>query len=277
MDMTVIAPDRVVVGWEESGQGRPLLLVHGGVTDAAVWGSVRRRLPEGLRVASMDRRGRGRSGRAEDVRHSLEVEADDVLAVAAALGGDVVVVAHSIGASITLQALHRQTGTIVGAVLYEPPLPGMPAGLESSDVMNAALMEGRYDDALEAFLRDLVKLSPEEFDAYKRSPLRLSQLALIWTMSREVNSLFSLDPDINRYASIEVPIQLLIGDRTALHHRQAIDALAEVLPNARVTVLEGQGHGALVQAPQLVADAIVDFITRLPPSRLQKHVAPAPH
>ncbi len=263
MDTTVKAPDGIVIGWEESGEGRPLLLVHGGVTDAAVWGSVRRGLPEGLRVASMDRRGRGRSGRAADVRHSLEVEADDVLAIAGALGGGVVVVAHSIGASITLQALRRQTGTIIGAVLYEPPLPGMPAGLESSDAMNAALEEGRFDDALEAFLREVVKLSPEEFEAYRRSPLRSSQAALIWTMSREMNSLLSLDPDISRYARIEVPVQLLIGDHTALHHRQAVDALADVLPSARVTVLQGQGHGALVQAPQLVADTIVDFVSRL--------------
>ena len=53
---------------------------------------------------------------------------------------------------------------------------------------------------------------------------------------------------------------------SALHSRQAVDALAQVLANAQVTVLEGQGHGALVQAPKLVADAVVDFIDRLPSS-----------
>lgn len=266
METSLLAPDGIEIGWEEAGEGRPLLLVHGGVGDARAWGFVRQHLAEGVRVAVMDRRGRGRSGRADDVPHSLEVEADDVLAVAEALGGGVVVVAHSMGASITLQALRRQTGIIVGAVLYEPPLPGMSAGLESSDVMNAALEEGRYEDALEAFLRDLVKLSPEDLQAYRTSPLWSIQLALIWTMSREVSSLYALDPDINRYASIEVPVQLLVGDRSALHSRQAVDALAQVLANAQVTVLEGQGHGALVQAPKLVADAIVDFIDRLPSS-----------
>ena len=266
MDTVVVAPDGVVIGWDEAGEGRPLLLVHGGVGDAASWGFVRQRLPEGLRVAAMDRRGRGRSGRAEDVPHSLEVEADDVLAVAEALGGGVVVVAHSMGASITLQALRRQTGPIVGAVLYEPPLPGMPAGSESSEAMNAALQDQRYEDALEAFLRDLVKLSPADLEAYRSSPLHSIQLALIWTMTREASALFSIDPDINRYASIAVPVQLLVGDRTALHSRQAVDALVNVLPHAGVTVLEGQGHGALVQAPQLVADAIIDFMAHLPPS-----------
>ena len=266
METSVIAPDGIEIGWEEAGEGRPLLLVHAGVADARAWGFVRQHLAEGVRVVAMDRRGRGRSGRADDVPHTLEVEADDVLAVAEALGGDVVVVAHSIAATITLQALRRQTGIIVGAVLYEPPLPGMPAGLESSDAMNAALEDRRYEDALEAFLRDLVKLSPEDLQAYQTSPVRSTQLALIWTMSREVSSLYALDSDINRYATIDVPVQLLVGDRTALHHRQAVDALAQVLAHAQVTVLQDQGHGALVQAPKLVADAIADFINQLPSS-----------
>ena len=189
-----------------------------------------------------------------------------MLAVAEALGGGVVVVAHSIGASVTLQALRQQAGLIIGAVLYEPPLPGMPAGSESSEEMNAALKDHRYEDALEAFLRDLVKLSPRELEAVRASRLHAHQVALIWTMTREAESLSSVDPDINRYASIVEPVQLLVGDRTAVHHRQAVDALANVLPHAGVTILRGQGHGALVHAPEVVADAIISFLAPLPPS-----------
>ena len=40
--------------------------------------------------------------------------------------------------------------------------------------MNAALQDGRHDEALEAFLRDLVKLSPEELEAYRASPIAFS-------------------------------------------------------------------------------------------------------
>jgi pimeloyl-ACP methyl ester carboxylesterase len=265
MESSVVVPDGTVIGWEEEGQGRTLLLVHPGVADAGAWAFVRAHLPHRFRVAAMDRRGRGRSGRADDVPHSLEVEADDVLAVAGALGSEVVVVAHSIAATITLQALRRQGGVIAGAVLYEPPLPGLPGGLESSDTMDIALAEGRYADALDAFLRDLVKLSPDDLERYRMSPLRSTQLALIWTMSREVSSLYALDSDITRYASIDVPVQLLVGDRTAAHHQEAVDALLQVLPKAWVTVLEGQGHGALVQGPELVADAIIDFVDQSPP------------
>ena len=50
-----------------------------------------------------------------------------------------------------------------------------------------------------------------------------------------------------------------------------------VIPNSHVTELPGQGHGALVGAPHLVADAINDFIGRLPERhdlRLLPHVQP---
>jgi len=264
--VAVTASDGTVIGWDETGAGRPLLLIHGGVGDGdgAAWSFVRPLLPDGLRVVAMDRRGRGRSDRGDDAPHSLEVEADDVLAVADVLGGGVVVAAHSIGATITLQALRRAGDLIAGALLYEPPLPGMPSGLGSSDAMLTALDEGRDEDALVAFLRDVVQFSPGDIDAYRASPAWSSRVALIWTARREGESLRALDPDVGRYAGIEVPVELVVGDRTAMHHREAVDALAAVVLDARVTVLEGQGHGALAQAPQLVANAIAALLPRLP-------------
>ena len=220
-------------------------------------------LPDGLRVAAMDRRGRGRSGRGSDDGYRLDVETGDLISVAEALGGGVVVAAHSFGATITLQALRLGSDLITGAVLYEPPLPSMPAGLGSSEAMLAALADGRHEDALVAFVRDMVKLAPDEIDAYRVSQAWAVGVDLIWTMRREGPALTGLDADITQYSCIDQPIQLLVGPRTAPHRRRAVSALAGVLPNAETTVLEGQGHGALTQAPGLVARAITDFLLRV--------------
>ena len=46
VDMSVLGPDGVVIGWNEAAEGRPLLLIHGGVSDAASWAFVRDHLPE---------------------------------------------------------------------------------------------------------------------------------------------------------------------------------------------------------------------------------------
>jgi len=44
---------------------------------------------------------------------------------------------------------------------------------------------------------------------------------------------------------------------------ESVSALAEVLPNADTTVLAGQGHGVLMQSPDLVAGAIAGFLARV--------------
>ena len=266
--MKALAPDGTVIGWDESGSGRPVCLVHGGAADSAIWSGVRALLPDGLRVAAMDRRGRGRSGRGDDERYSLEVEADDILCVAEALGGGIVVVAHSIAATITLQALRRADGLITGAVLYEPPLPGMESGLGSAQAMLAALEEGRDEDALVAFMANMVRMPAEDIAAYQASPVWASRVSMIWTMRRESSALAALDPDVARYSIIPGPVRFLVGSRTASHQAEAVSALANVVPNAAITTLDNQGHGAIVLAPGLVASAISDFLREVDlPSR----------
>ena len=185
-----------------------------------------------------------------------------MLSVAEALGGDVVVVAHSIGATIALQALRRNDGLIRAAALYEPPLPGIGT-TDPSEAMIEALDAGRDEEALTIFLRDLVRLSDGEVAASRASPMWPSRVALIWTMRREGQSLSSHDHDPSQYSEIDVPVQLLVGTNTAPHHTEAILALTQVIPDTETTVLEGQGHAALVQAPALVAGAITDLLRRI--------------
>ena len=40
-------------------------------------------------------------------------------------------------------------------------------------------------------------------------------------------------------------------------------ALAQTIPNARALVLDGLAHGAPIEAPERVADAIFDFVAGL--------------
>ena len=183
-----------------------------------------------------------------------------MLSVAAALGGGVLVAAHSIGATIALQALRRSDGLICAAALYEPPLPGMTP--QPPLAMIEALDTGKVEDALTVFLSEVVRLSASEISALRASPLWEKRLALIWTMRRELQSLSAHDPDLAQYREIAVPVQLLVGTDTAPHHTKAIRALATVIPDTELTLLEGQGHTALVQAPALVAAAITELLRR---------------
>ena len=72
-----------IAGWR-SGEGPPLVLIHGAAADHSRWAPVLPALEQRFTVFAVDRRGRGRSGDAND--YALEREFEDVVAVVESTG-----------------------------------------------------------------------------------------------------------------------------------------------------------------------------------------------
>ena len=227
-----------------------------------MWRLVLRHLPDDLGVIWMERRGRGGSGRGEEYV-DFNAEVDDVLAVAALLEPGAVLVAHSIGAVIALEALRRDSTPFAGAVLCEPPVPVDDLPTPGRSEMLAALDDGRNDAAVEAWLRRSVCMDEAAVEAFKASPAWPRALETIWTMRREGEARQRLHPADDRYSRVGIPVRLLLGTETDAHHKESIRLLERQLPDCRTVILEGQGHGAHVTAPDLVAGAVVELIREL--------------
>src|SRR5215469_13233632 len=78
-----------------TGNGRPVVLLHGVTANAYVWDPVAERLADSFRVIAVDQRGHGRTGPAEDGDYSGPAFASDIAAVAEALGEKVIIAGHS--------------------------------------------------------------------------------------------------------------------------------------------------------------------------------------
>lgn len=83
--------DAVDIAWSEMGEGRPLLLVHGYMSDAATnwikYGHAAALADAGYRVIMPDLRAHGRSGKPHDASHyPPDILADDQFALLAHLG-----------------------------------------------------------------------------------------------------------------------------------------------------------------------------------------------
>src|SRR3954447_16388299 len=152
--------DGTAIACHVTGDGPPLVIVHGTAADHARWEPVIGKLAAGHTTYAVDRRGRGASSDAE--RYSIDLEFDDVAAVIDAIGGEVDVLGHSYGAVCALEAVLR-TPHVRRLVLYEPPLPvGMeiyPSGL--IERLEALLAGGDRDGVVTTFLRDVVRMPPE--------------------------------------------------------------------------------------------------------------------
>ncbi|WP_119157622.1 alpha/beta fold hydrolase [Caldimonas tepidiphila] len=107
------------------GQGPQLLLVPGITSPAVTWGFVAERLGRRFDTYVLDVRGRGLSEASDALDYGLDACADDVGALAQALGlSGFTLLGHSMGARIGIRAARRHPRGIARLVLVDPPVSG---------------------------------------------------------------------------------------------------------------------------------------------------------
>jgi pimeloyl-ACP methyl ester carboxylesterase len=251
----------VVVG--ERGTGPPILLVHAGGSTGAIWNPVAERLADTFRVLVYDRP-TYRATASLRGAEAMAAEVADLRTVAAAVDEPLLVVGHSSGGVVVLQAALEER--FAGLLLYEPPVAvDRPIGGEALRRARAALDRGDPHEAMVIHARDIVGATRLGVLVFRLLPF--VGRGLVEHAAGQIaddEALESLGTGIDRYAAIDVPVLLLGGERSPGHLRAGLDALAAVLPQADpVEILAGQGHVATVRAPDQVAAVIAGFAGRV--------------
>jgi pimeloyl-ACP methyl ester carboxylesterase len=258
----VVAPDGTRIGFWSTGDGPPVVMVHGAMADHTTLDRVVPLLAPHVTVHAVDRRGRGTSSDAPD--YALEREYDDLAAVAAAVaaraGRPITLYGHSYGATCALGAALRSPD-VGRLVLYEPAFAGTahhpPALL---DQLDALVARGEPEAAVETAFREVLGVPAAEIEALQAQPSWSARVAAAATISRELCTATARVLDPAQYGGIRVPTLLLDGERSPTGQRTVVAALTTALPSARVTVLPDQGHLAQLTAPDLVAETVLEFM-----------------
>lgn len=244
----------------DEGEGRPILILPGGMNDPSDWAKVAERLVPRFRAVRLHRR-QYRLDLHFDRAVTMADEVEDVLAMTDRIGRPVLVVGHSSGAVLALEAMVSAPERFAGAVLYEPPLVvGPPLGGAALLAAREAVDTGAHGKALGIFLRDVVGFP------WWVSPLARAAVPFVprfrGLIARQLDDAEAIDAmgvRLDAYARIEVPTVFLRGDRSPAHLADRTAAAAEAMPGARrVAVLHGQGHGGNQGAPNDVARVIAD-------------------
>jgi pimeloyl-ACP methyl ester carboxylesterase len=257
----VHSKDGARIAVECAGQGPTLLIVHGGTGDRRRWTPLLPLFASNFTVCAMDRRGHGDSE--PGANYSLTKEYEDIAAVAESRPATVFVLGHSIGGLCALEAAFL-TNRISKLVLYEPPLQDLDH-TAVADRMDAMIRAGDREQALMAFLRDIVMLSPDEISAMKRQPSWPDRVAAIDIQLREIRATNKYRFDPERVRTLQVPTLLLTGEKTASPQlKQAIYSLKDTLPNRTLIVLEGQEHNAMDHIPRQLVATVTQFLRAQP-------------
>jgi pimeloyl-ACP methyl ester carboxylesterase len=253
----VVSKDGTPIAAWRSGEGPPLVLVHGAAADHSRWAPVLPALEQRFTVLAVDRRGRGRSGDADE--YALEREFEDVAAVIESAGEPVDLLGHSHGGVCALEAA-LLTDRVRKLVLYEPPVGFLTTPPEVVDRLEALREAGKRDELVAFFMQEVAGLPPDQIDVMRSLPAWEARLAAADTIPREerVNRDYVFDP--LRFRELHVPTLFLQGGDSPDLFRAAGEALREALPDCRVVVMPAQRHAAMDTGTELFTAEVLSFL-----------------
>jgi pimeloyl-ACP methyl ester carboxylesterase len=252
----VESSDGTPIAYWRSGEGPPLVLLHGATSAHWSFALLVPALVDRFTVFAVDRRGRGESGDRPD--YAIEREFEDAAAVVDSIRAPASLFGHSYGATVALGAallaenLHK-------LILYEGS-PGVAAAAgEDLDRVDELIAQGQDEGALLHALRSF-GFTTEELEQLRAAPTWPRRVAAAPTVAREARAEEACRFDPVRLGALTTPTLLLLGDQSPAWAGEGTEQIRALLPNARVVVLLGQAHMAHVTAPDLVADEIARFL-----------------
>ena len=259
----------VALHHELSGDGPPLVLIHGWTHDARVWEPQMPALARRFTVLRYDRRGWGRSGGSPDV--SRDPHDLDSLMRALELE-DAHVVGHSQGGDVALRFTLAYPERVRTLTLYGAPPPagfGVPPTGEDTFPDMGAIVRDHGLDSLAAVIFDhpLARgFEPGDPGAAIARELWAANAAKAFE-DPEPPSGATPEPSIDRLGEVTIPVLVLTGELEMRHFRLAADAVAYTLPNARRVEIPGGGHAAHLQEPERWTAEVVRFLREVEGNR----------
>ena len=254
----VVSRDGTSIAVWRSGEGPPLVAVHGVTIDHTAWDLMRQWLDPKRTLHALDRRGHGTS-QLGGSRYRLESEVADLLAVLERFPAPVDVLAHSFGGLVALEAA-RLTDRIHRLVVYEPSVDDDPDFPEVLERITALVDEGRIEEAAVVLLVERSGVPAEAIDAVRELPLWPILLDGVRTLPREGATVVAYRFEPAHFASLRIPILVLVGGDSPGWRHAAMDALHAALPTSELCVLAGHGHLATHTGPESLARETLRFL-----------------
>ena len=249
------------IGYSTRGSGPPLVLMHGGEADHSMFAVLGAHLAPRFTVIAYDQRDSGatRDLTAVPRDYGLADMGDDAAEFIKALGCERAhVFGTSLGGHIAQVLAARHPDRIDRLVLGSTWMAGLglmavhPPVAEQLASWRTDVGRHAPDIASKFFSEDYLRAHPERIDMFRgrrRTAERDARRARLLGVPYAIGE-----------GEIGMPTLLLMGEHDALIPNAATRALAGILRDSRVEVIQGVGHIAAIEAPAELARRITAFL-----------------
>ncbi|HEX4051128.1 MAG TPA: alpha/beta hydrolase [Steroidobacteraceae bacterium] len=232
--------DGIKIWYAEFGQGPPVILLHGGLSNADYWGIQVRALEGRYRVIVMDSRGHGRSTR-DAAPYGYDLMAEDVLGVMNFLHiNQAAVVGWSDGAIIGLDlAIHHPDRLTKLFAFAANSDPNGVKDVSKSPVFTRFIARARLE-------YEQLSPTPHDYDSF------LAQITKMWATQPHFTAL--------ELEGIKVPTWIVDADHDEAIKRANTLFMADHIPGSGLLLLPDVSHFAFLQDPGLFDTALSHFL-----------------
>jgi pimeloyl-ACP methyl ester carboxylesterase len=237
------------------------MLLHAGVCDRSMWGEHLEWLAQaGFRAIAVDLPGFGEATFGTGPQAPWE----DVLQVLRRLELDqAVLVGNSFGAAVALRVAALAPAAVSAlALISPPPLAREPSSqLQAAwEAEGAALQSGDIDAAVAAVveawtLPHAPQALRDRVAAMQRRTFELQDAA---PEPEEAPDPLEEHPEV--LAGLPIPTLAAVGEHDMSDFRVGAEELANLLPRARIVVIEGAGHLAPLETPEEFRRLLLDLL-----------------
>lgn len=224
------------------GEGPPIVLLHGGFGNSNYWGNQVRELANKFTVIVLDTRGHGRSPVMSN-KFGFATFAEDVAGLLENLGiANTAIVGWSDGAITGLQLAMTRPHLVSKLFAFgaNSTAGGLRPGGSKSPVFAAYAARCKSEYA---------KLSPEP----ERWPQLVKGLGAMWR--REPNF------TTTKLATITAKTAISDGEHDEIIRRADTESMARAIPGAKLVMLPGVSHFAMLQDPAQFNRALMEFLS----------------
>ena len=268
-------------GWTRGAGSCDVLFLHGVGDHSRVFDPVLDALPPGARGLALDLRGHGDSAWSDAGDYSRAAFRSDLDQVLSDLSGDrLVLVGHSLGGALALELAADRPDRLAGVCLLDVGPAVEPAALQrlEAGLVAAAQEFASFDDYTASLGERYWLAEPRSLERFARHAARAAASGGVQPkldpaargVLRERTDGESGWAQLRRVAC---PVLVVRAVGSAVLARPVAQRMVDALPDGRLCEIPRAGHALLLDNPQAVTSAVIEFLRSVLAGRTRRAAA----